>query len=76
MMGSLAAELADVVIITSDNPRTEDPEKIILDIEKGVISFLGKDSGYYKITDRYKAILKAVQISEESDTIVVARKGA
>jgi len=75
MMGGVAARLGDIVIVTSDNPRTEEPEKIIFDIEKGIKEELGEDSNYYKITDRYEAILKATEISVENDTIVVAGKG-
>jgi UDP-N-acetylmuramyl-tripeptide synthetase len=75
IMGSFAAKLADIVIVTSDNPRTEDPEKIIFDIEKGIKEVLGSDSKYFKITNRYKAILRAVQISEENDTVLIAGKG-
>jgi len=75
IMGSIAATVADVAIVTSDNPRNEDPEKIIFDIEKGIKGVLESDSNYFKITDRYEAILKAVQISQESDTILVAGKG-
>lgn len=75
MMGTVAAEVADIVIVTSDNPRSEDPEKIILDIENGIKQAGLKQHEYFMITDRYEAILKSVQISEENDTIVVAGKG-
>ncbi|NIP39537.1 MAG: UDP-N-acetylmuramoyl-L-alanyl-D-glutamate--2,6-diaminopimelate ligase, partial [Candidatus Dadabacteria bacterium] len=75
MMGSIAAGLADMVIVTSDNPRSEDPEKIIVDIEKGIKETGLEKSKYIMITDRYEAILKSVQISKEKDTIIVAGKG-
>lgn len=70
-MGRIAAELSDLVFITSDNPRTEDPGKIIEDIVAGV----PKDSDYWVEPDRERAIERAVAASEEGDVIVVAGKG-
>ncbi len=72
-MGKVAASLADWTIVTSDNPRSEDPLAIIADIEKGFESVGEKN---YEIEpDRRKAIRKALQNGKEGDTILVAGKG-
>ena len=70
IMGKIASELSDYSIITSDNPRTEDPETIIKEIESGVI---GKN--YIKITDRKKAIQTALMMAKKGDTVLIAGKG-
>ena len=78
LMGSYAAKLADVVIVTSDNPRTEDPLAIIDEIMPGVFKNLGplKDKrGYEIIPDRREAIARAVAIAKKGDVVVVAGKG-
>lgn len=72
IMGKIVMELSDVTIVTSDNPRTEDPEKIIEDIEVGMKD-LGKD--YLKISDRYEATKKAIELAEEGDFVIIAGKG-
>lgn len=71
-MGRVAGELSDSVIITSDNPRTEDPLKIIEDIEAGV-----KATGteYLAISDRRDAIYKAVKMARPDDVVIIAGKG-
>ena len=72
-MGRVAASLADWTIVTSDNPRSEDPLAIISDIEKG---FGNAGEKNYEIEpDRRKAIRKALQNGEEGDYILVAGKG-
>ncbi len=70
-MAKAATELSDITIITSDNPRTEDPEKIIYDILKGVID----NSEYYVEIDREKAVAKAVSMAKPNDIIFIAGKG-
>ncbi len=70
-MGEAASELSDVIIVTSDNPRTEDPMKIIEDIT-GSIS---PDKTAIILPDRRTAIRKALEIGREGDIIVVAGKG-
>ncbi len=73
VMGNIAAKLSNKVIFTSDNPRTEDPDKIIEDIEKGV-----EPQNYKKvlsITDRKQAIKVACQFASKDDIILVAGKG-
>ncbi|HWS86077.1 MAG TPA: UDP-N-acetylmuramoyl-L-alanyl-D-glutamate--2,6-diaminopimelate ligase [Pyrinomonadaceae bacterium] len=71
-MGEAAASLSDVVIATSDNPRTEDPEAILRDVEEGL-----KSSGrpYLKIVDRREAIFRAVAEARPGDIVVIAGKG-
>ena len=71
-MGEAAAGLSDVVIATSDNPRTEDPEAILLDVEEGL-----KSAGrpYLKIVDRREAIRRAVLEAQAGDIVVIAGKG-
>jgi UDP-N-acetylmuramyl-tripeptide synthetase len=72
LMGKIAATLSDSVIITSDNPRTEDPGKILQDIEEGVRPV---KSDYEKIVDRRDAIGRALHRAQPGDTVVVAGKG-
>jgi len=73
LMGEVAIDLSDYVIVTADNPRSEDPERIALDIEVG-IKRKGK-SGYQTITDRFQAIKKALSMAEKGDLIAIAGKG-
>ena len=70
-MARASTELSDITIITSDNPRTENPHKIIDDILKGVV----EGSKYYVEADREKAIAMAVSIAKEHDIIFIAGKG-
>ncbi|WP_297420652.1 UDP-N-acetylmuramoyl-L-alanyl-D-glutamate--2,6-diaminopimelate ligase [Clostridium sp.] len=69
-MGKISIDIADISIITSDNPRSEDPMSIIKDIEKG----LDKDN-YIVIENRKEAIKKAISIASTGDVIVIAGKG-
>ena len=69
-MGAVATELSDVVFITSDNPRTENPEEIIKDILSGV-----KKNNYVVEPDRASAIKEAVHEARASDTVLIAGKG-
>lgn len=71
-MGAIAAELADYMIVTSDNPRSEDPEAIIKDILVGVEKY---DTPYTVITNRVEAIKYAVKNAQKGDIIVLAGKG-
>ena len=72
IMGHIGVTLADHAIITSDNPRTEEPEAIIRDIVAGIQS---GDGSYEVVTDRRKAIRHAMSIAKEADIIVLAGKG-
>ena len=69
MMGKVASELADVVIVTSDNPRYESPEIIMQAVIEGV------DGEYLAEQDRAKAIAMAVENAQAGDVVVVAGKG-
>lgn len=73
LMGAVAEKLADCVIITSDNPRTEKPDAIIGDILKGVSSESGEKVRV--LADRKTAIAAAVEMAQRGDTILVAGKG-
>jgi len=71
IMGQVAVKYADNIIITSDNPRTEDPGRIIADIQKGVI---GK-TNYSVIEKRDEAIAQALAIASAGDLVIIAGKG-
>ena len=71
-MGEAAGILSDVVILTSDNPRTEDPEQILCDAEEG-IQKTGKP--YRKIADRTDAINQAISEARSGDLVLIAGKG-
>ena len=71
-MGEIAAQLSDVAIVTSDNPRTEDPLAIIADIEVG-LQKTGRD--YVKLPDRRDAIFHAIREARDGDVVVIAGKG-
>lgn len=72
IMGEIAGKLSDFSIITSDNPRTEDPEKIVHEIEEGMKRTDGK---YVVITDRREAIAYALDNACAGDVIILAGKG-
>lgn len=71
-MGQVAGHHSDLVFITSDNPRTEDPLKIIAEIEKGVSE---TGTGYVAISDRREAIHRAVAAAKSGDVVIIAGKG-
>jgi UDP-N-acetylmuramoyl-L-alanyl-D-glutamate--2,6-diaminopimelate ligase len=73
LMGAVAAEVGDYIVVTSDNPRSEDPERIIEDILEGM---KGLEEESFEITiDRRKAIRNAVLKAGKGDFVVVAGKG-
>ena len=72
IMGEIAGRLADYTIVTSDNPRTEDPEKIIKEIESGIKKVTKE---YRIIADRKNAIKEAINMANKRDIIVLAGKG-
>ena len=72
IMGEISGKVADYTIVTSDNPRTEDPLKIIEQIEEGVKKTKGK---YEVVIDRTKAIEKAIKMANKKDIIILAGKG-
>lgn len=69
-MGRLASEIADEVIVTSDNPRDEEPEAILDDIERGIVN-----GHYTRISDRTEAIRRGVSMLKRGDILLVAGKG-
>jgi UDP-N-acetylmuramoyl-L-alanyl-D-glutamate--2,6-diaminopimelate ligase len=69
-MGGIAERLGDYAIVTSDNPRTEDPDRIIDDIVAGM-----QGSNHERITDRHDAIARALTIAAADDVVVLAGKG-
>ena len=72
LMGEIAGRIADYSIVTSDNPRTEDPEAIVKDIEAGISKTKGK---YERIVDRREAIKKAIEMANKKDLVILAGKG-
>ena len=72
IMGEISGRIADFTIITSDNPRTEEPEKIVEQIEEGIKKTKGK---YTVIVDRIEAIKEAIKMADKKDIVVLAGKG-
>lgn len=72
VMGEISGRIADYTIITSDNPRTENPEAIVKEIEGGIKKTKGK---YEVVVDRIEAIKSAMKIANKLDIIVLAGKG-
>jgi UDP-N-acetylmuramoyl-L-alanyl-D-glutamate--2,6-diaminopimelate ligase len=70
LMAHAADQYADYAIITSDNPRKEDPDAIIAEVEKGF-----RSNRYEKITDRAEAISRAVAMAQPRDVVLIAGKG-
>jgi len=71
-MAAAAAKYADFLMITSDNPRDEEPQAIIADILTGLE---GSDVPYEVVVDRKEAILRSMQLAQPEDVIVLAGKG-
>ncbi len=72
IMGEISGRIADFTILTSDNPRTEDPQKIVEQIEEGIKKTKGK---YTVVVDRIEAIRTALKMADKKDIIVLAGKG-
>jgi UDP-N-acetylmuramoyl-L-alanyl-D-glutamate--2,6-diaminopimelate ligase len=70
LMARVADQNADYSIITSDNPRKEDPDAIIAEVEKGF-----RSGNYEKIADRAKAIARAIELAQPRDIVLIAGKG-
>jgi UDP-N-acetylmuramoyl-L-alanyl-D-glutamate--2,6-diaminopimelate ligase len=69
-MGAIAGRLADFTVLTSDNPRSENPDFIIDEIEKGI-----RGGNYIRMTDRREAIARTIDEASDDDVIVIAGKG-
>jgi len=72
LMGRISGRLADLTILTTDNPKTEDPERIIDEIEPGLKPTGGR---YERIVDRREAIRRAVNLAHPGDVVLLAGKG-
>jgi UDP-N-acetylmuramoyl-L-alanyl-D-glutamate--2,6-diaminopimelate ligase len=78
LMGMVAARLSDVVVITSDNPRSEDPKRIIEEIERGIPAGTQASSRapvVESVVDRAAAIERAIAIAANGDVVLIAGKG-
>lgn len=75
IMGGIAAEYSDYVVITSDNPRLEEPERILTDTEVGLREKQVSADRYELIENRAWAIMRAVSIANSGDVVVIAGKG-
>ena len=88
LMGAIAARYADVIIVTSDNPRTEDPESIVAAVAEGaagsrrqlrtvgeLLAAAALVAGYVVVTDRRQAIMAACSLARPEDTVLIAGKG-
>ena len=77
LMGAVAGRLSDLIVITSDNPRSEDPSRIIEEIQRGITPDTRKDAGQRLLTivDRRAAIAKAIELARPGDLVLVAGKG-
>ncbi|MED4986686.1 glutamate ligase domain-containing protein, partial [Geobacillus stearothermophilus] len=72
LMAQVAVRHADVAVFTSDNPRSEDPQQILRDMEAGVSD---QDGRYVTIPDREEAIRYAIRQAQEGDVVLIAGKG-
>ncbi len=87
LMGAIAARLSELAVVTSDNPRTEDPERIIQDILPGITPIMPRayrpaelqngwqEPGYIVLADRREAIGLAIRLARPGDTVLIAGKG-
>ncbi len=77
LMGMVAGRLSDLVVITSDNPRSEDPNRIIEEVQRGITADTRRDGaqGLLAIVDRREAITKAIELARSGDVVLVAGKG-
>jgi UDP-N-acetylmuramoyl-L-alanyl-D-glutamate--2,6-diaminopimelate ligase len=77
LMGAVAGRLSDLIVITSDNPRGEDPNRIIEEVQRGITPDTRRDSAQRLLTiaDRRAAIAMAIELAESGDLVLVAGKG-
>ncbi|PYE45747.1 UDP-N-acetylmuramoylalanyl-D-glutamate--2,6-diaminopimelate ligase [Paenibacillus barcinonensis] len=75
LMGKIAAKYSDFVLVTSDNPRTENPDLILKDIEQGLIEDAVPAERYTLIVDRRLAIHEAIEMASPADVVLIAGKG-
>ncbi|HMF07839.1 MAG TPA: cyanophycin synthetase, partial [Thermoanaerobaculia bacterium] len=72
-MGRIAGSLSDIAIATSDNPRSEDPQAILDEVERGILASGART--HLKITDRREAISRALELAGGDTVVVIAGKG-
>jgi UDP-N-acetylmuramoyl-L-alanyl-D-glutamate--2,6-diaminopimelate ligase len=77
LMGAVAGRLSDLILITSDNPRSEDPQRIIEEVQRGITADTMRDSTQrlLAIVDRREAISKAIELARAGDLVLIAGKG-
>jgi len=77
LMGAVADRLSDVIVVTSDNPRSEDPQLIIEEIQRGITANTKRDSAQrlLSIVDRLTAIGRAIELARPGDLVLIAGKG-
>lgn len=75
LMGAVAARLSDIVVITSDNPRTEDPLRIMEEIKRGIPPASDRSAATFSIVDRREAIQFAIRKAQPGDLVLLAGKG-
>jgi UDP-N-acetylmuramoyl-L-alanyl-D-glutamate--2,6-diaminopimelate ligase len=75
IMGGIAAKYSDYVYVTSDNPRTENAQQILLDIEPGIVNAGLSHQRYEMVVDRRTAIKKAIEMASPNDVVLIAGKG-
>jgi UDP-N-acetylmuramoyl-L-alanyl-D-glutamate--2,6-diaminopimelate ligase len=77
LMGAVAGRLSDLILITSDNPRGEDPQRIIEEIQRGITPDTRRDSAQriLAIVDRHEAIARAIELARPDDLVLIAGKG-
>ena len=71
-MASIAEKLSDIVVLTSDNPRTEDPNMILEEMKKGIN---GNDRNVFTIVDRREGIKLGCTLAKKGDIVLIAGKG-
>jgi UDP-N-acetylmuramoyl-L-alanyl-D-glutamate--2,6-diaminopimelate ligase len=76
LMGAVTGRLSDVIVLTSDNPRSEDPEQIIEEIRRGITADTRRDALQpMTVVDRRAAIEKAIELASPGDLVLIAGKG-
>ena len=77
LMGAVAGRLSDLIVITSDNPRSEDPNRILEEVQRGITPDTRKDSAQRLLTivDRRAAITTAIELAKAGDVVLIAGKG-
>ena len=75
IMGKLSATYSDYVVVTSDNPRSEEPERILADVAAGLEESGWTQERYALLPDRSQAITEAIRMAEPGDVVIIAGKG-